>query len=213
MTFLGKPPGTSIIGNPFNTLKQIVYISSSSDRDLLQHSGSFLIFGSPPLATLTFPGAISSANFSKLTGSAAASITLTAGTSLTGGGDLSANRTFAVSASGIGFTQLATVTKNGMDVTGIASSKTGSYSCINTDTFIPIDTTAGSITIKLPDPTTGARMVTYKKTTTDANPVSASQFASETIEGTAATFVCPGSTSALKLSWTFISNATNWRVI
>jgi hypothetical protein len=101
----------------------------------------------------------------------------------------------------------------GEAVAGITATKTANHSIAATDVLIPTDTTAGNITHTAPSPATAGRRFKIKKTTADANTISLAQNASEQIDGTAGTYLCLGSASAMKLSWTFESNGTNWLVV
>lgn len=87
------------------------------------------------------------------------------------------------------------------------------YSISNTESYLFCDSTANAIVLKAPSPAYRGRSFTVHKSSTDANAISVSQFASEKIGGTAATYICPGSTGTSKRSWSFISDGTDWRVL
>jgi hypothetical protein len=96
----------------------------------------------------------------------------------------------------------------------VATAKTTTYACSATDTYIECDTSAGPFTVTMPNPTTHAgRTITFKKISTDANALSRAPFASETFDTVAGTAALPGSTLASMLSWTWMSNGTNWRLL
>lgn len=102
----------------------------------------------------------------------------------------------------------------GYDPTGIRALVTATFACTAADIVIPISTAAGAVLATLPDPAQFiGRAVLYKKTTTDANTISAVPFGSELIDDVAGNYLCPGSASAMKLAFGFVSNGTNWRVI
>ena len=86
------------------------------------------------------------------------------------------------------------------------------YSISDVENVLFADTTSNAITIKAPNPATRGRSFRVHKTSTDANSVSIAQYGTEKIGGTAATYVCPGSTTAAKRSWEFISDGTDWRL-
>ena len=71
------------------------------------------------------------------------------------------------------------------------------YSISDVENVLFADTTSNAITIKAPNPATRGRSFRVHKTSTDANSVSIAQYGTEKIGGTAATYVCPGSTTVL----------------
>jgi hypothetical protein len=95
----------------------------------------------------------------------------------------------------------------------VATAKTSNFSVGASETYLRLDTSSGAIAATAPSPAVAGRRFTLKKISTDANPVTLVQNASEQIEGVAATFTCPGSTFANKPSYTFESNGTNWDMV
>jgi hypothetical protein len=81
-----------------------------------------------------------------------------------------------------------------------------------TDEFIRVDTSGANRTLTLPDPATKGKFV-IKKMTTDTNTISLARFAAENIEGTAATYLLPGSAGTGRPAWTVWSDGTDWWVI
>ncbi len=86
--------GLSVIGRASNSSGDPADIAAASDGQVLRRSGTEIGFGDVPQSSVT--GLSTS-----LTGKAATTTTIDTTAPLTGGGDLSANRTFAIAANGI----------------------------------------------------------------------------------------------------------------
>jgi hypothetical protein len=141
------------------------------------------------------------------------SVTLTAGNGLSGGGDISASRTFDVNVDDItveinsdnvrvkdaGITEVKrsrTVDAN------VTSSKTA-----NNDVTL-VNAGSGSVTISLPENGTSGRVMIVKRTDSSSNDVIISRSGSDTIDGS--------TQFQLYYQWetlTFISDGSNWYII
>ena len=83
-----------------------------------------------------------------------------------------------------------------------------------TDRIVRVDTSGGNRTLTLPSPSgLGAGVsILIKKTSTSANTITLARNGSEQIEGTAASYLLPGSDSAGRPAWLVWSDGTNWWV-
>lgn len=81
-----------------------------------------------------------------------------------------------------------------------------------THQVVLVDSSAGAVDINLPDPTVDARTWTVIQTA-GTNAISLVRAASEDINGVAATFQLPGSTSGVVTAWLVVSDGTDWWVV
>lgn len=77
------------------------------------------------------------------------------------------------------------------------------------DDMLEVDTTAGNVTIQLPDPA-GRRLFRVKKTNAGVNTITLGRFNAENIENVAADYLLPNSAVLTFPSWAFYSNGTVW---
>jgi hypothetical protein len=80
-----------------------------------------------------------------------------------------------------------------------------------TDEMIRVDASGGNRTLTLPHPANKRRFM-IKKTSTGTNTISLARNGSEQIEGTAATYLLPGSDLTTRPAWSVWSDGTDWWV-
>jgi hypothetical protein len=166
-------------------------------------------------------------------GAVPTSRTLTAGTGLTGGGDLSADRSFAVS---YGTTSTTAAVGNDTRITGAAqkasnlsdlastatgrqnlgaaayltvgSVKTGNYTAVANE-LVQVDASAGAVVITLPAANVAGQAVAVKRTEFGGNSVTVQRAGTDTIGTGAVTSVAIVATEGL---WLVSSGAGTWMI-
>jgi len=129
----------SVIGRSANSTGDPGDIAASSDGDVLRRSGTTLGFGAIPESSVT-------GLTSDLSGKVPTTRTLTAGTGLSGGGDLSMDRTFTVSIAGASCASSEAVTAISSTGTGTCST-VGDITSVVAGTGLSGGATSGAATL------------------------------------------------------------------
>lgn len=149
----------SVIGRASNSVGDPADIAAASDGDVLRRSGTALGFGAIPESSVT-------GLTSDLSGKVPTTRTLTAGTGLSGGGDLSSDRTFTVNITGASCSAGAFLSTLGATGTGSCTTAIGTSSANTIAKYSGANAIAGSL---LTDNGTTFAINTNKFTVTEAS--------------------------------------------